>query len=722
MHANDPPEPGHSPHESDLYIPRKASSEVWRAFRLSYADQSRAWCTVCRLWLTWKKTTSNLLLHCHTWHDTDEEGRITRINRPARFAGTQARGQGASTLGRRDRSGSTVAQPSPDTATLPVAAKTPTGEQNYPQQQYGPGASSSAAPTTAASSPVATGQVPAYNAVVNPYQRTADIGVDASGFPATGIAPLFPFSMAALGNLAAWQTHDTAGTSGAGDVPIQLPGEPLAESPAARLLPSTSVTPLGTSLNQLMAEETVRFLVRDMLPPTILDGEGFQIFSRVLNAEYHPPSQQTLVSELEALHSRTSDQVALFLSRADKFALSVEVWPPSSLQYHFATVNAHCLDPDTFQPKTFTLLVYRQSLGVGTPRKSPKEENRTSDGEIANAAVAETIDQWKIDPKRIIAVTSATPSKPQSARLYTRIHCIADMLQQTIGQALFNHETSIRRVMAEASLEGVIFDSNVANWLANINSIRLCVKAAVKPVEALRDDLAVVESLYSVLKPVRQAVEPLSVCDFAPLGLARRQLELIVDAATKVSIGRNAHPAVRQTTFQIAQDVSDALSRMTADHAESMILCSILDPCTQSLDDEYKFTVLRRHCCVELNTDAVTGEEHGGVTREETSSTAEKEVRAFLAGDASSEGESMDEWWAARKEKFPVLSRIVRKVMAVSSTCMPASRAFRELTPASSVGNRVAQRRKLLCQLSTVSPAYIQTAAFLNNNLSKTWV
>lgn len=48
------------PPDSDLYIPRKATSEVWRAFRLSYNDPSRAWCTVCHLWLTVRALHSSI--------------------------------------------------------------------------------------------------------------------------------------------------------------------------------------------------------------------------------------------------------------------------------------------------------------------------------------------------------------------------------------------------------------------------------------------------------------------------------------------------------------------------------------------------------------------------------------------------------------------------------------------------------------------------------------
>jgi hypothetical protein len=44
--------PDRIPPDSDLYIPKKASSTVWRAFRLSYSDPNRAWCSVCHVWLT----------------------------------------------------------------------------------------------------------------------------------------------------------------------------------------------------------------------------------------------------------------------------------------------------------------------------------------------------------------------------------------------------------------------------------------------------------------------------------------------------------------------------------------------------------------------------------------------------------------------------------------------------------------------------------------------
>jgi hypothetical protein len=40
------------PDPIDLYVPPKATSEVWNAFRLSHANPTHAWCTICHVWLS----------------------------------------------------------------------------------------------------------------------------------------------------------------------------------------------------------------------------------------------------------------------------------------------------------------------------------------------------------------------------------------------------------------------------------------------------------------------------------------------------------------------------------------------------------------------------------------------------------------------------------------------------------------------------------------------
>lgn len=754
MHASDPLLPDHIPQDSDLYIPRKASSEVWRAFRLSYADQSRAWCTVCRLWLTWKKTTSNLLLHCHTWHATDQDGRISRVDRPPRGPGAHA--GGSSALGRRDRSGSTIPQPSNRAAAAPAAgagARAGSGAEagagvaaaNPAQPPAPPGLDQAgsagkggggqgndaggggvSAGSSAGGIDSAIGALPALLSFPQHSAQLSHLGhlahpaladPAARPFPPGDTSSFFPFGLAALGNLASWQTNAAAAME---DTPMQVAGQPLAQQLvdaqlshprplAARHIPG----PLPS--DQLFAEETVRFLVLDMLPPQVLEGEGFRMLTRVLAAGYQPPSQQTIVRELEALHARVSDQVALSLSHADKFALSVEVWPSTASHQRFATVNAHFVDPSNCRPKSFALLVYQEPLRADASLESTGELKMKREGEVARAAISESISQWKIDPDRIIATTAsvAAATLPLGG-MEARFQCVADLLQQTMSRAIRNHESAIRRVCSKARVEGAVFQSGGADWLSDCQAIRLCAKVDASEYKDLHDDLEVVESLHSVMHPVRQSVEPLEALEFIPLGLVRRHLELIVSAATTASIGRDAHPAVRQTTFQMAQDISDALTKMTADHDETMILSSILDPRNRTHEREYAFSVLKRHCGAESSVPGVTSSEARGA--------AEQEVRGYLSENDMKKDESLAQWWFSRKDKYPVLSRIMRKVMCVSSTCLPPQRAFRELTPGGKSKNLVGRRRKLLCELSDVSPAYIQACVFLNNNLNEIWM
>jgi hAT family C-terminal dimerisation region len=261
-----------------------------------------------------------------------------------------------------------------------------------------------------------------------------------------------------------------------------------------------------------------------------------------------------------------------------------------------------------------------------------------------------------------------------------------------------------------------------------------------------------------------------------PLSMARAVLENLLEVSTKVSIGHEIDRQVRYTALEVAQSLSDALSILNADHGDIGLLCMILDPrfkdslsssvLTKPLVGQTEASrLLRRHYEAELNRmeslppdarvpahqrDVLATSEFANepaiidqpdTTRDDrrrpglaVGSTwlsapqsepgrdgdlaAGDEVDMFLSEECISPRAFVAPWWAARRTRYPVLARIAARFLAVPATASPTARAFRRTfaqPPRRDVV--VAMRRRGLCELSDVSPAYVQTVVFLNSNL-----
>jgi hAT family C-terminal dimerisation region len=454
------------------------------------------------------------------------------------------------------------------------------------------------------------------------------------------------------------------------------------------------------------AKETARMLVDDMHSPSILDGRGFQTFAATLYHGYRPIPRRSLLAELEVMFSQQAAQVALLLSKSERFALSVELWRSAQGKRVFATVHAHCVD----QEKPLILHVHH-----GEPC------NSTADESTVEKAVSETMRAWKIEETRVISITSPSDATSrQFPAVLTHIlglHCV---FQRAMSQAIARHKAVIVRVKDTVGADdsAVVDATRHDDWLAWCKVVRQCAKADPLHHIAIQEDIATAASLWSLLRPARKAADAISAEQgFLPLSVARFHLENVLEAATKVSIGRDIDHAVRGTAFHVAQTISDALSSWRAeDRADTMLLSSLLDPRHKSLalstsssrygmPEEEAFDLLRRHCAAELSRlDAMSG-----------IGLVDKEVRAYLSLDSAASGTPVRRWWATEKTKFPTLALVARKVLCVPSTSAPAPRIF-EASAGNSAPDSFFSRRLALCSQSDVSPAYVQTLVFLHGN------
>lgn len=602
------------PLEADLYVPRKATSEVWVAFRLSYSDPKRVFCTVCHLWLTWKRTTSNLLLHCKSWHRADDAGRLIRRQK------TPASSSNSIAL---------TPSPSPSPSSTRPLVSSAAKIAPHPPPSITP--LPAAAPTTFS----------------NDYLAGLNLALESGASP-----------------------------------PPPLPSLPL---------PTSGLGPGPEPSEDRVARAAAHMLVADVLPPTFLEGAGFLSFTRSLAPSYTPPSRRTLLSHLDTLFSTRAGLVAEALSHAPTLSLAVDIWSTPTSRT-FATVTAHT-------PTSSPLALHIHHFS--TP-SSPEDT-------LASDAVTETLRAWKLDPSTILSITSPTDLSARHFPLvHTHVTCFARVVQRAMRGAIARHEDMLVRVIAAVS--NTAAQTLPRCWLSVCQAMRICTKAEGAGFDApMRDDIAAVVSLWSLLRPARKAVEKLAEGhDFLSLSIARAQLEDILDAATTVSIGREVHQTVRGTAFHVAQTISDALSTWKAeDRAESLVLSSVLDPAKRcvaarrggpgGMDEAVE--LLKRHVVVDKAVDL-----------EEGRGALEVQARAYLlAFPLSPLNESAQEWWKTNGHSYPALYQIAQKVLFIPATAASPREVF-------AVDSDLVRRRQRLTADLDVSPAYIQAIMFLNYN------
>jgi hAT family C-terminal dimerisation region len=484
------------------------------------------------------------------------------------------------------------------------------------------------------------------------------------------------------------------------------------------------------------AAEAVKFLcVTDLLPPAVLAGDGFARFASALSAsspsgdQFVPLTSELLVKELESLHTRVSNCVAetLLTGVEAGIALSVELWNDNS----FVSVAARFVDRVSFTPTVLTLLVHYSGPEIrsdGSARdvklSSGCDECREKDPDGRTVcAVSKALQEWNIDPSVVISVTtqSASLSCAQVERtcgIKTHFTCVGTVLASVIGGALHKHRDVIKRAESALGVNVSEVEPRATRkdmWLSDFSILsevlgRISSKDDRQPQQPQQppllfqpsdSDVAVATALANMISPAAVAAERI-ILESGQLSLSseRALLAEMLALASNTSLGGRDRSVlvpsmVRETAFSAAQELSDAISVLSAEPSELALLCSALDK-----------TVNPEGAALSLLLDRYDNAEVYAYLLDDA---------RMLAGDQKTE---LFEWWSARRGRFPGLERAACAAMAVPVTAVPAARAFPDVSSIQPNKEMVVAMRRLgLCRLSDVSAQYIQTVVYLNANL-----
>ena len=115
--------------------------------------------------------------------------------------------------------------------------------------------------------------------------------------------------------------------------------------------PYTPQSARARSINRGLAE----FIVRDQRPVSLIEGDGFRDFVKLLDPRYEVISRNTCMERyIVPLYQLTGNELKYDLAKAQSHSFTTDAWTNKKMQ-SFITTTVHYIDPDTFELKKFVL-------------------------------------------------------------------------------------------------------------------------------------------------------------------------------------------------------------------------------------------------------------------------------------------------------------------------------------------------------------------------------
>lgn len=314
-------------------------------------------------------------------------------------------------------------------------------------------------------------------------------------------------------------------------------------------------------------------VVKDMLPYTIVENEGFIEYSRVLDPTYKLPSSTHLRDELMLhLFKETSAKLAVVLENVADIAITCDLWT-SSTNVSFLTVTGHfVLD---YSVKTVCLA--RQKLLDSTDHFAQNVANTLQD----------ILNFWNILDKTVCVVTKNSSSMLEACEiLKIQNHpCFAQALNSVVQDGLKLEDDAIKALfakckaivkffkqstitnekfkMVQENFTSIVLEESPSKW----NSFHLMIERI----------LASLDAINAVLSPLKNAPLLLTVEEIIILKDIEIILSLFQEASDKISDENYASLVIPLAygIFLKVEQLSSKLQSSVGERMKNTLLMSI---------------------------------------------------------------------------------------------------------------------------------------------------
>ncbi|XP_039216147.1 E3 SUMO-protein ligase ZBED1-like isoform X1 [Crotalus tigris] len=495
------------------------------------------------------------------------------------------------------------------------------------------------------------------------------------------------------------------------------------------------------------------FIVLDLMPVEVVEGEGFGQMLAVLDPNYRLPEAAALAhTVLKDMYTQVKGKIWELVRGLPQCSLSLDVWHHSST-LTYLTLTVHYVD-DCFEPRARVL------------SSRPIPENPSPESLVE--ALAEATKEWGVHESTLYTVGGLGPAIQQAAAAlgWTALPCIGQALRaameavlgQPVAQSALEHLCSLaswaltgtgrneklwfQEPLLKAHLSRFLRDGSkwhsvytilqdLLEYSKSLSGLGPDGKAILHP-----QDWAALQDIVQVLKPMAIATSTFTKDPFSSLALVKPVLTsllykhlvasewdsaLTLEAKAAAQKELNHHfssPEVNQAlNLACALDPrfrgldflshSDQVETLHLLKAEVSHLAKAPAFLTSSLPDVASSSPPSKLPKQDAGIEFLLGDlcsMHGGPDISSAHQQAEQETTSFQTSKASALAQEPLQWWKIHHTQYPLLSRAARKLLGVPATSVPAGWLF------SSTGDAIHTKRQAL------TPEHVDMLVFLHGN------
>ncbi|XP_044300461.1 E3 SUMO-protein ligase ZBED1-like [Varanus komodoensis] len=492
------------------------------------------------------------------------------------------------------------------------------------------------------------------------------------------------------------------------------------------------------------------FIVLDLMPVEVVEGDGFGQMLGVLDPSYKPPDATSLAhTVLKDMYSQVKGKIWELVRALPQCSLSLDIWRHSSA-LTYLTLAVHYVD-DCFEAQARVL----------SSRPIPEEPGAESLAE----ALAEAAEAWGVRESASYTVGGLGPAAQQAAAAlgWTSLPCIGQALRAAMEAVLSQPaaQSALERLrrMASWALAGAgrseklwaqepLLQAHLNRFLQDggkWHSVYAVLQGLLEHSEPLAglgpdgeatlhpQDWAALQDTVKVLKPMAIATSTFTKDPFPSLSLVKPVLtsllyKHLVASDWDSALALEAKAAARKELNRhfSSPEVNQALNLACAldprfrgldflSHADRVETLHLLKTEASRLAETPALTaglpdvasppakLPKQDAGIEFLLGDLCGL-HGAPGASSTHQQAEQETASFQTSKASALAQEPLQWWKTHHTQYPLLARAARQLLGVPATSVPASWLF------GSTGDAIHTKRQAL------TPEHVDVLVFLHGN------
>ncbi|XP_070583142.1 LOW QUALITY PROTEIN: E3 SUMO-protein ligase ZBED1-like [Erythrolamprus reginae] len=493
------------------------------------------------------------------------------------------------------------------------------------------------------------------------------------------------------------------------------------------------------------------FIVLDLMPVEVVEGEGFGQMLAVLDPNYKPPEAAALAhTVLKHMYTQVKGKIWELVRALPQCSISLDVWHHSST-LTYLTLTVHYVD-DCFEPRARVL------------SSRPIPENPSTESLVE--ALTEATKEWGVHESTLYTVGGLGSATQQAAAAlgWTALPCVGQALraamEAVVGQPVAHSALERLRRLASWALTGrneklwfqePLLQAHLSRFLRDgsrwhsVYSILQDLLEYSKSLSGLGpdgeavlhpQDWAALQDVAQVLKPMAIATSTFTKDPFSSLALVKpvltsllykhlvasewdSALALEAKAAARKELNHHfSSPKVNQAlNLACALDPrfhgldflshSDRVETLHLLKSEVSHLAEAPAFLASSLPDVASSPPPSKLPKQEAGIEFLLGDLcslRGGPGIGSAHQQAEQETASFQTSKASALAQEPLQWWKIHHTQYPLLAQAARKILGVPATSVPASWLF------SSTGDAIHSKRQAL------TPEHVDMLVFLHGN------